>query len=84
MNQSTLSHDSGNLPDLSRATEDQLDWLENQNRTAEDRRGVDRAFVGGFSAMTGAWLLIGLMTVASAGGVLAIGYAVVSHFAIRH
>jgi hypothetical protein len=54
----------------SREREDELDWLENQRRSAEDVRRVDGRFLAGAALGTFVWAALGAGTI---GGIVAVG-----------
>lgn len=58
-------------------SEDELDWQENQRRTAEDARRVDGAFVSGWLGVTGMWIVVALIGSGAFGAIRVI--AALSH-----
>lgn len=66
------------------ATEDELDWRENQMRSRENCNRVDRAFLSGTFAITAMWAVLGLLGLGSIGGVTALGYVTYAHFLTGH
>ena len=65
---------------FSREREDELDWQENQRRSADDVRRVDGLVLAGSSLVTFLWLTAGLGAV---GGVIAVGSWLFSSFLAR-
>ena len=76
---STLPSLADRLPSPSNQHEDYLDWEENQRRDAEDRRNVDRRFLGGWAAVTAFWVAAITISGGSLGGLAVAGYCLFTH-----
>lgn len=50
-------------------SEDELDWLENQGRSADDQRRVDKAFLSGWLGLTAMWIALAIVGSGAIGAV---------------
>jgi len=67
-----------------REREDYLDWLDNQNRSADDCQSVDHRFLGGWMALSATWLVALMIGVGSLGSLAVVGYCLLTHHLAAH